>query len=83
LLIVKCPPFGSILLSLNSDAFGTDVGGDIVLGIVIGIAVPIQDGLHCHPQESAPPTIVNNVGSYAPSPLLVFARSLIIALPSN
>jgi hypothetical protein len=70
LLIVKCPPLGSILVSLNSDAFGTDVGGGIVLAIVIGIAVPIRDGLRRHPQESAPPTVVNDVGTYAPPPLV-------------
>jgi hypothetical protein len=70
-------------VSLNSDAFEADVGGGIVLGIVIGLAVPIQDGFCCHPQESAPPTVVNDIGSYAPPPLLVFVRSLIIALPLN
>jgi hypothetical protein len=80
LLIVKCPPLGSILVSLNSDAFGTDVGGGIVLGIVIRLAIPIRDGLCCHPQESAPPTIIDNVGSFS---LLVFVRSSIITLPSN
>jgi hypothetical protein len=41
LLIVKCPPLGSILVSVNSNAVGKDVGGGIVLEIVIGIALPI------------------------------------------
>ncbi len=68
LLIVKCPPLGSILKSVNSDVVGNDVGGGIVLEIVIGVALPIQDGLPCHPQESAPPTVVDNVGSFAPPP---------------
>jgi hypothetical protein len=83
LLIVKCPPLGSFLVSLNSDVFGTDVGGGIFLEIVIGVAIPIQDGLCCHPQESAPLTVVDNVGSYAPPPSSAFVLSSIIASPSN
>ncbi len=53
-------------MSVNSDAFGKDVGNGIVLEIVISVALPIRDGLRCNPQESAPPTVANNVGSYAP-----------------
>ncbi len=53
-------------MSVNSDAVGKDVGNGIVLEIVINIALPIQDGLCCNPQESAPPMVANNVGSYAP-----------------
>ncbi len=53
-------------MSVNSDAVGKDVGNGIVLEIVIGIALPIQYGLRCNPQESAPPTVANDVGSYAP-----------------
>jgi hypothetical protein len=53
LLIVKFPPLGSIYVSLNSNAFGTDVSGGIVLEIVIGIAVPIQDGLRRQRRQSA------------------------------
>ncbi len=83
LLIVKFPTLGSILVSLNSDAFGTDVGGGIVLGIVISVAILIQDGLRCHPQESAPPTVIDDVSSYAPPPSSIFVRSSIIASPSN
>jgi hypothetical protein len=43
-----------------------DVGNGVVLEIVIGIALPIQDGLCCNPQESAPPMVTDNIGSYAP-----------------
>ena len=68
LLIVKCPPLGSILVSVNSDVVGKDVSGGIVLEIVIGVALPIRDGLPRYPQESAPPTVVDNVGSFAPPP---------------
>jgi hypothetical protein len=53
-------------VTINSDAIGKDVGGGIVLEIVIGVALPIRDGLRCHPQESTPLTVVDNVGSYAP-----------------
>jgi hypothetical protein len=59
-------PLGSILVSVNSDVVGKDVGNGIVLEIVIGIALPIRDGLRCNPQESAPPRVTNNVDSYAP-----------------
>ncbi len=69
LLIIKCPPLGSVLVSIDSDAVGTDVGGGIILENVIGVAHPIWDGLRCHSQESAPPTVVDDVGSYAPHPL--------------
>ncbi len=55
-------------MSVNSDAVGKDVGGGIVLEIVIGIALPIRDGLCHHTQESAPPTVVDDVGSFAPPP---------------
>jgi hypothetical protein len=41
LLIVKCPPLGSMLVSINSDAIGKDVGGGIILEIVINVALPI------------------------------------------
>jgi hypothetical protein len=34
-------PLGSILVSVNSDAVGKDVGNGIVLEIVIGVALPI------------------------------------------
>jgi hypothetical protein len=67
-MIVKCPPLGSILVSVNSNAVGKDVGGGIVLEIVIGVALPIQDGLCCHTQESTPPTVTNDIGSFAPPP---------------
>ncbi len=53
-------------MSVNSDAIRKDVGGSIVLEIVIGVALPIRDGLPCNPQESAPPTVAIDVGSYAP-----------------
>jgi hypothetical protein len=59
-------PLGSILVSFNSDAVGKDVGNGIVLEVVIGVALPIRDGLRCNPQESAPPTAAADVGSYAP-----------------
>jgi hypothetical protein len=59
-------PLGSILVSVNSDAVGKDVGNGIILEIVIGVALTIRDGLHCNPQESAPPTVTNGIGSYAP-----------------
>jgi hypothetical protein len=68
LLIVKCPLLRSMLVSVNSDAAVKDVGGGILLEIVIGVAFPIRDGLRCHPQESAPPTIIDNIGSYVPPP---------------
>jgi hypothetical protein len=68
LLFVKYSPLRSILVSVNSDAIGNDVGGGIILEIVIGVTLPIQDGLLCQPQESAPLTIINNVGSYASPP---------------
>jgi hypothetical protein len=55
-----------MLVSFNSDAVGKDVGSAIVLDIVIGVALPIQDGLCCNPQEFAPPTVADNIGSYAP-----------------
>jgi hypothetical protein len=55
-------------VSVNSDAVGKDVGGGIVLEIVISVALPIQDGLHCHTEESAPPTVIDNVGSFASPP---------------
>jgi hypothetical protein len=41
LLIVNCPPLGSILVSITSDAVGKDDGGGIILEIVIGVALPI------------------------------------------
>jgi hypothetical protein len=41
LLIVKCPPLGSILVSINSNVVGKDVTGGIVLEISIGVALPI------------------------------------------
>jgi hypothetical protein len=41
LLIIECPPLGSILVSVNSDAVGKDVGGSTVLEIAIGVAPPI------------------------------------------
>ncbi len=53
-------------MSIDSDAVGKDVGNSIVLEIVIGIALPIQDSLRCNPQESSPPTIADDIGSYAP-----------------
>ncbi len=53
-------------MSVNSNAVGKDVGNGIVLEIVIGVALPIQDGLRCNAQESAPPTVADNIGSYAP-----------------
>ncbi len=53
-------------MSVNSNAVGKDVGNGIVLETVIGVALPIRDGLCPNPQESAPPTVANNVGSYAP-----------------
>ncbi len=53
-------------MSVNSDAVGKDVGNGIVLEIVIGVALPIRDSLCCNRQESAPPTVADNVGSYAP-----------------
>ncbi len=59
-------PLGSILVSVNSDAVGKDVGNGNVPEIVIGIALPIQDGLRCNPQKPAPPTVADNVCSYAP-----------------
>jgi hypothetical protein len=59
-------PFGSILVSINSDAVGKDVGNGIILEIVIGVALPIRDGLCRNPQESAPPMVADNLGSYAP-----------------
>jgi hypothetical protein len=59
-------PLGSILVSVNSDAVGKDVGNGIVLEIVISVALPIRDGLRRNPQESAPPTVADDVGSYAP-----------------
>jgi hypothetical protein len=68
LLIVKCPPLGSILVSVNSNAVGKDVGGGIVLEIVIGVPLPIRDDLRCHTQEFAPPTSIDDVGSFAPPP---------------
>ncbi len=51
---------------VNSDAVQKDVGNGIVLEIVIGVALPIQDGLCCNPQEPAPLTFADDVGSYAP-----------------
>jgi hypothetical protein len=59
-------PLLSILVSVDSDAVGKDVGNGIVLEIVISVALPIRDGLRCNPQESAPTTVANDVGSYAP-----------------
>ncbi len=53
-------------MSVDSDAVGKDVGNGIILEIVIGVALPIRDGLHRNPQESALPTVANNIGSYAP-----------------
>jgi hypothetical protein len=53
-------------VSINSDDVGKYVGGGVVLEIVIGIALPIPDGLCCHPQKSATPTIIEDIGSYAP-----------------
>ncbi len=53
-------------MSINSDAVGKDVGNGIILEIVNGVALPIQHGLCCNPQESAPPTVAYDVVSYAP-----------------
>ena len=53
-------------MSVNSDAVGKDVGNGIVHEIVIGVALPIRDGLRRNPQESAPPTVADDVVSYAP-----------------
>jgi hypothetical protein len=66
LLIVKCPPLGSILVSLNSNDVGKDVGCVIFLEIVIGIALPIKDGLCCHPQESTPQTLSTTLVAMLP-----------------
>ncbi len=55
-----------MLLSVNSDAVGKDVDNGIIPEIVIGVTLPIRDGLHHNPQESAPPMVADNVGSYAP-----------------
>ncbi len=41
LLIVKCPPLGSILVSVTSDVVGKDAGGSIILEIVIAVTLPI------------------------------------------
>jgi hypothetical protein len=59
-------PLGSILVSVNTDAVGKDVGNGIGLEIVIGVALPVRDGLRCNPQESTPPTVADNIGSYVP-----------------
>jgi hypothetical protein len=55
-----------MLVSVDSNAAGKYVGNGIVLEIVIGVALPIRDGLCRNPQESAPPTVANDVGSYVP-----------------
>ncbi len=53
--MLNVPPLESILVSVNSDAVRKDVGGGIVLEIVIDIALPIQDAFiatlkNPHPQ---------------------------------
>jgi hypothetical protein len=57
-------PLKSILVSVNSDAVRKDVGNGIVLEIVIGIALPIRAGLCRNPQESAPPTVADDIGTF-------------------